>query len=411
MDQLRAQALKMFQAAVDRADPAAAVTAALARGDVPAPVGRLFVIAVGKAAVPMARAALAHFGDVHRALVVTNPENMADVAGATVMAGAHPVPDEGSLAAGEAVVSLLAEAGAGDTVLALISGGGSALMVRPVDGIGLAEKAAVHGALLESGLGIEQMNLVRQQISDLKGGGVLRHAAPAAVYGLMLSDVIGDDLRAIASGPTVSPIGTKAEAREILRGAGVWDGLPAAVRDVLNGDDVAAEGTAQNQVIGSNRQSLAAMVAAADMPARIVSDALVGDVADAAEFVLRAAEATEGPCALVFGGETTVRLAGDGLGGRNQELALRVAAGAAGRLQGDWVFLSGGTDGRDGPTDSAGGMVDSGTLSRLKAAGGDLAALLGNNDSYQALSLSKDHLMTGGTGTNVADVQIFLRGA
>ncbi len=409
MDQARAQALQMFQAAVKRADPAAAVTEALARGDVPAPVGRLFVIAVGKASVPMARAALAHFADVHRALVVTNPENMADVAGATVMAGAHPVPDEGSLAAGEAVVALLAEAGAQDTVLALISGGGSALMVRPVDGIGLAEKAAVNTALLESGLGIEQMNLVRQQLSDLKGGGVLRHAAPASVFGLMLSDVIGDDLRAIASGPTVSPIGTKAEARDVLIGAGVWDGLPAAVRDVLTGNDFAVVGRAQNQVIGSNRQSLAAMVDAAQVPARIVSDALIGDVRDAAKDVLQAAEAADGPCALVFGGETTVKLSGDGLGGRNQELALRVAAGAEGRLKGDWVFLSGGTDGRDGPTDSAGGLVDSGTLARLKAAGGDLAALLENNDSYQALSLSGDHIMIGGTGTNVADVQVFLR--
>ncbi len=409
MDQARAQALQMFQAAVKRADPATAVAEALARGDVPAPVGRLFVIAVGKASVPMARAALAHFEDVHKALVVTNPENMAHVAGATVMAGAHPVPDEGSLAAGEAVVALLAEAGAQDTVLALISGGGSALMVRPVDGIGLAEKAAVNTALLESGLGIEQMNLVRQQLSDLKGGGVLRHAAPASVFGLMLSDVIGDDLRAIASGPTVSPIGTKAEARDVLIGAGVWDGLPAAVRAVLAGADVAVAGRAQNQVIGSNRQSLAAMVDAAQVPARIVSDALIGDVADAAKVVLQAAEAADGPCALVFGGETTVKLSGDGLGGRNQELALRVAAEAEGRLGGDWVFLSGGTDGRDGPTDSAGGLVDSDTLARLKAAGGDLAALLENNDSYQALSLSGDHIMIGGTGTNVADVQVFLR--
>ena len=276
----------------------------------------------------------------------------------------------------------------------------------------LGDKMAVNRLLLESGLEINAMNLIRQQLSDLKGGGFLRYAAPAPVTALILSDVIGDDLRAIASGPTVAPLGTSADAMKLLRDNGIWDHLPDRVRSYLSTKkDTAADTPAENTLIGSNRVSLAAACrAAAEWDARIVDDHLTGDVQAAADKILKAAvKATaKKPTALIFGGETTVKIKGDGRGGRNQELALRVARAADGLLGKHWVFLSGGTDGRDGPTDAAGGVVDPGTLNRINMAGQDVKALLANNDSYTALKSAGDLLMTGATGTNVADVQILL---
>jgi hydroxypyruvate reductase len=239
----------------------------------------------------------------------------------------------------------------------------------------------------------------------------LRAAHPAPVTGYILSDVIGDDLRVIASGLTVAPVGSRAEARALLKSKGLWADLPASVQAALERDTVEPPlPAATNVLIGSNRKSLEAMQAEAGADAVIVSDRLEGDVADAAAHILAAAKGAGDRACLIFGGETTVRLKGTGLGGRNQELALRVAMGMP-DLGRPWVFLSGGTDGRDGPTDAAGGVVDAGTVSRIIAAGGDPAALLANNDSHRALSLAGDLLVSGATGTNVADVQVLLLGA
>ncbi|MBE1297829.1 glycerate kinase type-2 family protein [Phycobacter azelaicus] len=417
MSDLRKTALALFSAAVERADPAHALRQQLAQAPL-APVpdgGRSLILAVGKAAIPMMREALDHIPEPRAALVVTNPENLCDLPGAKVMAGSHPVPDEASATAGRAVMDFLAQAAPQDRVIALISGGGSALMVAPAPGLTLADKSEVGRLLLASGLEINEMNLIRQQLSDLKGGGLLRHAAPAAVTTYILSDVIGDDLRAIASGPTVSPIGTKAEARAVMERAAIWADAPEAVRAHLSlPDDDVALPEAENILIGSNRHSLSAMKdAASGWEAQIVSDHLTGDVAEAAQTVLDAASnaPSDKPVALIFGGETTVRLNGTGVGGRNQELALRVARLGAERLSGDWLFLSGGTDGRDGPTDAAGGIVGPDTWQAIRDAGQDPEALLANNDSYAALKAADALVMTGGTGTNVADVQVFLRKA
>lgn len=409
---LRAEATRLFQAAVAAADPAGALRRALVAHPVavPLPGGAYIVIAVGKAAVPMAETALELLKDAPvRALVVTNYENARPVAGATVMAAGHPVPDENGAAAGLAAVRLLQAAGDRDRVIALISGGGSALLPSPAKGLTLADKVAVNRLLLANGYAITEVNLIRQQLSRLKGGGMLRLAAPAPVTGYILSDVIGDDLRAIASGPTVAALGTRTEARRLLQVRGVWADLPLAVRAHLESPDEARALAPQaaNHLIGSNRASLAAAAAACGAGARIVSDRLVGDVAGAAAEIVAAAQ---GPDAcLIFGGETTVNLRGTGKGGRNQELALRVAMAMA-QLGRPWVFLSGGTDGRDGPTEAAGGIVDAGTIARIRRAGGDPAALLADNDSHRALGLAGDLLVTGATGTNVADVQVLVMG-
>lgn len=409
----------LFAAACRAADPALALEAALAAHPLPRPDagGHRIVIALGKAALPMARAVMPGLDPADPVLVVTNYENAGTLAGARVIAAGHPVPDDNGAAAACEVEALLDAAGAHDRVVVLVSGGGSALLPAPATGLTLEDKQKVNRLLLANGFEIAEINLVRQQLSRLKGGGMLRHAAPAPVTAYVLSDVIGDDLRVIASGPTVAPVGSRADARALLRSRSVWDHLPEAAQQRLVRDDPAmpAPPAAENILVGSNRQSLEAAAAAAisaGIEPEIVSDRLTGDVADAAQRIIAAARSTAAGkhrC-LIFGGETTVTLRGDGLGGRNQELALRVAL-AMPDPGCDWCFLSGGTDGRDGPTEAAGGLVDAGTADRIRASGQDPLALLARNDSNRALAAAGDLLVTGATGTNVADVQILLLSA
>lgn len=416
MTDLRAAALSLFDAAVKSADPALALHTQLTAHPLPElqSGGRNIIVAIGKAATPMMTEALKLIPEPRVALAVTNPENLRDIAYATAMSGSHPIPDEASEKAGHAVIDLLASTTEKDHVIALISGGGSALVAAPAPGLTLKDKTAVNKLLLASGLEINAMNLIRQQLSALKGGGMLRHATPAPVTAYILSDVIGDDLRAIASGPSVSPIGTRSEAKDMMQRAGIWDAAPASVRSYLTAQDTdpANLPDASNTLIGSNRHSLQAMLdAAGDWDAEVISDHLTGDVEDAAQIIIAAAltAPTDRPVALIFGGETTVQIKGTGLGGRNQELALLLAKLGAKQLTGDWLFLSGGTDGRDGPTDAAGGIVTAETWTQIEESGKDPDALLANNDSNAALAAADALLVTGGTGTNVADVQVFLR--
>lgn len=411
---MRQTATDLFAAAVNAADPGRAVTRYLTAHPItpPSPDGQTLVIAIGKAAPAMLRAALDHIDGPVTALGVTHHENAGTVPGATLLTAGHPVPDlDGQLAA-EQILQLLATAGADDQVVALISGGGSALVPAPIDPMTLADKQTVNRILLDSGLDITAMNLVRQSLSHLKGGGFLRHASPAPVTALILSDVIGDDLRAIASGPTTAPLGPRADAIKLLQDNNIFHLLPNTAQHVLTcEEDTTPLPKSTNILIGSNRQSLDAMRAAATgWSAHIVTDALTGDVADAAQTILHAARTAQvtTPTALIFGGETTVQINGTGRGGRNQELALRIALAADIPLPLNWVFLSGGTDGRDGPTDAAGGVVDPGTAQRIAASKNSAQALLANNDSYAALRSSNDLLITGATGTNVADVQVML---
>ncbi|WP_255449595.1 glycerate kinase type-2 family protein [Shimia ponticola] len=399
---MRAFAQEIFGAGVAAADPFNAVTQALqARPPEPgAPI-----IAVGKAAMRMVEAALAFGSEPSATVVVTNPENARQMAGVEVFAASHPVPDAVGVEAAEAVEDILQAADAGTEVLCLISGGGSALLPAPADGLDLQDKISVNELLLGSGAEIDLMNAVRQQLSRLKGGGMLRAAAPARVRALILSDVVGDDLRAIASGPTVAPLTDASGACAILSDLGLWDRVPERVRAHLQSqretDRPLPE--AENILVGSNALSVAAMAKQAGGQAIVHEEPLVGDVGDAAARIA----AVTTPGVHLFGGETTVVLTGSGKGGRNQELALRVAMALQGQT--GWVFLQGGSDGRDGPTDAAGGIVDGGTVDRIRAAGGDPEALLANNDAYAALTLAGDLLMTGGTGTNVADLGVLIR--
>lgn len=403
--EMRERAYDVFMAGVGEADPASAVEEALK--------GRTFtrptIIAVGKAARAMAQAAMRQV-KAETVLVVTNYENAKPLEGAEVRGAAHPVPDVEGARAAQRVEGVLSMA-QGD-VIALISGGGSALLPAPVMGVSLEDKAAVNSLLLASGADIVMMNLIRQQLSRLKGGGFLRAAGPSFVTTLVLSDVVDDDLRAIASGPSVSPIGRRADAVAALKTLQIWNRLPESVRTHLlkPEPDLGPLPDSDTILIGSNSRSVAAMARAAGgglgHGVHVFPMPLEGDVDVAAKVILDCAIE---PGIFLFGGETTVKLAGRGLGGRNQELSLRVAKLAAERGLVDYVFLSGGTDGRDGPTDAAGGLVDGSTLERLKAAGVDLNDVLARNDSYHGLEAANDLLKIGATGTNVADLQVLIR--
>lgn len=407
--EVRDQALTIFNAGVAAADPYLAVAKALdaqpekATGQ----AGTTLVLAVGKAAMRMAKAAAEHMSGDFEIVVITNQENAQDVDYATVYATGHPVPDRAGAVAAMNVITKLHDLGEKDHVLALISGGGSALMPAPVEGVTLADKAEVSRLLLGCGADIHDMNLVRQQLSRLKGGGMLQIARPASVRALILSDVVGDDLRIVASGPTVGPAGSRVQAVKLLKSYGVWSDLPVSVKTHLShpAPDAPLMLHVDNQLIGANPISVAAMHAIAPH-AQLYAAPLIGDVSEAAEIIVKS-----GKGITLFGGETTVRISGSGLGGRNQELALRVAMLAEKQdWSQDWVFLSGGTDGRDGPCDAAGGLVDHTTLKRMRAAGISPEDMLANNDSYHALQASDDLLMTGPTGTNVADLQVLIRG-
>ncbi len=447
--ELRTHAQDIYLAGVKAADPAAAVRRALrikgdqvsilmSPGDAVSDIRSdgwkaVHPIAIGKAAKAMALAvaellpeALFQGGGV----IVTNHENAASgesIPGFDLIGAGHPLPDDEGLQGAQQVMEIAGRAKEGELVLVLVSGGGSALLPAPVPPITLAEKIATTDLLLGCGADIVQMNCVRKHISALKGGGLARVASPASLHALILSDVIGDDLSAIASGPTVPDATSFAEAIGILEDGGVWARVPESVKQRLtDGRDGRIEETPKPgdaifqqtgaSLIGSNGMSLSAAEAMAKQlgfETRIASDALCGEAQDAADFLLKEALSakpqSDRPLALLAGGETTVTLRGDGRGGRNQELALAFAMKAADRgLHGIWSFLSGGTDGRDGPTDAAGGLVDPSSLQRLAAAGGNVSALLANNDSYQALQLSDGLLKPGATGTNVADLQVLL---
>ena len=403
-----------FQAAIDQADPEAAV----ARHMTALPHntnGRVIVIAAGKAAPAMLRGAMAQLGPDIEALCVTHKENQDRIENIPFFNSGHPIPDDVGLEATQKIAEVLADTTADDHVIALISGGASALLPAPARGISLADKQALNAALLASGLDIVEMNMIRQQVSTLKGGGLLRQAAPAPVSAYILSDVVGDDLRAIASGPTVAPLGTKTSARDRLQQVGAWDTLPTSIQTHLQGPDVNDDlPNASNTLVGSNPQSVEAAAAhlRSEFNVIAIDEPLVGDVGTAAEKSIAALDnhlPVSAATAIVWGGETTVQLRGDGRGGRNQELALLVARHLNARNPSQTVhFLSGGTDGRDGPTDAAGAIVDTGTWPRITDADLDPAALLANNDSYAALQASGDLLITGATGTNVADIQILM---
>ncbi len=437
-ERLRADARRIFGAGVAAVDPERAVRSGLARagGAVLAggrrfPVlrgGRLLLVGLGKAAGPMLAAAEEVLGDlVTEGIGVTRRGQGTPLSRCRLLEAGHPVPDEAGLAAAREVERLVGAAAEPDLVLVLVSGGGSALLPAPAPGVSLAEKQAVTSLLLDAGADIGDLNAVRKHLSRLKGGGLARLAAPARVLALILSDVVGDPLDVVASGPTVPDPTTFAAALAVLSRRGVLGRAPPAVVAHLErgargelpetpkpGDPIFARCAAV--LVGSNRIA----VEAAAREARrlgwrplVLTASLTGEVAGVLAAIAREAAETgrpaAPPCCLLAGGETTVAVRGPGRGGRNQELALSAAFGLSGLRR--VLLLSAGTDGIDGPTDAAGAFADGATLARARDLGLDPLLALERNDAHPLFEALGDLLVTGPTGTNVMDLQVLLVGS
>lgn len=387
---------------------------------------RIWLVGAGKAGAAMAAAAADLLGDrLSGGVVVVKGEAPALPAGTRyeLLPAAHPVPDERGVAAGRRIADLLAGLGADDLVIALISGGGSALLTLPVDGVSLADLRELTGLLLACGARIDEINSLRKHLDRLKGGGLARLAAPATLVALVLSDVVGSPLDVIASGPTVPDSSSFDAAWAVLERYAILDAVPAAVRahleqgraghlpDTPGPGDPCFERTA-TVLVGDNRQATEAALAAAraaGMQTMLLTTYLQGEAREAGRMLAAVARelAASGqplprPACIVAGGETTVTLRGDGRGGRNQELALGAVADMAG-LEG-LALVALASDGDDGPTDAAGAVVTGASLARARAAGLDPASYLARNDAYSFFEALGDLLRPGPSGTNVNDL-------
>lgn len=407
----------LFRAAVAAADPARVLPAHL-----PArPKGRTVVVGAGKGAAQMAAAFEALWDGPLEGLAVTRYGFGCPTRRIEVIEAAHPVPDEAGLRAAERLLALVEPLGPDDLVVALICGGGSALLPAPPPGVTLEDEIAVTRTLLASGAPISEMNLIRKHLSRIKGGRLAAAAHPARVVTLAVSDIPGDDPAAIASGPTVPGPGTAAQARAVVARRGL--ALPAAVADWLARAEAEAPrpgdpGFARDavRVVASARLSLEAAASeaeAAGVHAAILSDAVEGEAREVAR--VHAALAREiglrdrpfrAPVVLLSGGETTVTVRGQGRGGRNAEFALAAARDLAG-LAGVHL-LAADTDGVDGTEDNAGAFADGRTWARLAERGEDPAARLEANDAHAAFAALGDLFVTGPTGVNVNDFRALL---
>lgn len=422
------------RAIAEEAVRAVQAPALLAGVDVEAIVGRpltafarLGVVGAGKASIPLAGALEDRLGAARLGGEVTVPEGY----GATVPPGlpqprriavaeaGHPVPTAASAEAARRALTIAEAAGPPDLLIVLLSGGGSALWALPPEGVPLADVQATTRLLLAGGVDISGLNAVRKHLSRISGGRLARASVPARLVALALSDVAGDDLSTIASGPTVPDATTFADALAVLADAGLTDRVPTSVLghlrlgvegrvDETPGPDDPAFSNATTVLLGTNRTALAAARAEAQRRGyRVEVEAVVGEAREVGRQVARRAlGAPAGTCRL-GGGETTVTVTGSGRGGRNQEVALAAALAFDGADR-DVLVLSAGTDGIDGPTDAAGGWASPQTAARIRAAGLDPEACLAGNDAYAALDAAGALLRTGPTHTNVADVIVAL---
>jgi len=389
---------------------------------------RVLVVGGGKATAPMARAVEEIFGErLSEGMINVKYGFTEDLRVTHITEAGHPLPDENGVIGTGRILELLEGAGERDLVLSLISGGGSALLPRPIGEITLAEKQAVTLSLLECGASIDEINAVRKHISASKGGQMARAAYPSTTVNLMLSDVVGDKMDVIASGPFVPDTTTFEDVLSIFKKYGLKD-IPEKVLSHLRagaqgrvpetpkaGDPVFDK--VHNFIIGSNILALeAAAEAAQSMGYRslILSSMVEGETREVARVHAAIAKemlSTERPLAppacVISGGETTVTIRGDGLGGRNQEFCLAAALDLHG-LDSRVVILSGGTDGNDGPTDAAGALVDPFTVDRGRDKGVEAGDHLKRNDAYHYFEKTGDLLITGPTRTNVMDVRLIL---
>ena len=371
--------------------------------------GRTLLISVGKAAWQMAKAALDTLGTVDDGLVITKYNHVkGPLPGLRCFEAGHPVPDENSFAATREALALVSGLSAGDTVIFLLSGGGSALFEAPL--IPGTELQDITRQLLACGADIVEMNCIRKRLSAVKGGRFAQACRPAKVLSIVLSDILGDPLDSIASGPAYPDGSTCEEALAVVEKYGL--SLSPEATALLGQETPKALDNVETHINGSVRELCSAAADAAralGYEPVFLTDLLSCEAREAGRFlasVLRSHVKTGKSLAFIAGGETVVHLTGNGLGGRNQELALAACEGLDG-LDGAAVF-SVGSDGTDGPTDAAGGYVDGESLASLKALGLDLHRILADNDAYHALQALDGLIITGPTGTNVNDVAVAL---
>ena len=371
--------------------------------------GRIVLVAVGKAAWQMARAAADVLGErIDTGLVITKYGHvMGEIPHVRCMEAGHPVPDENSFVATREALALTENLTAEDTVLFLLSGGGSALFEQPL--IPAAELTDLTEQLLASGADIVAMNTLRKRMSAVKGGRFAEHCAPATVFSIVLSDILGDPLDMIASGPAHPDSSTAADAHAVVEKYRLH--LSPTATALLDKPLPTALPNVETHITGSVRELCVAAATAAERRGYtpvLLTDQLDCEAREAGRFLAAIARthAREGAYAYIAGGETVVQLKGKGRGGRNQELALAAAEGIAGLT--NVAVFSVGSDGTDGPTDAAGGYVDGGTVAALAREGKSAAAALAENDAYPALNAVGGLIMTGPTGTNVNDVAVLL---
>jgi glycerate 2-kinase len=437
---LRGKALSIFQASLGGADPKRCVKRFLKVEDDVFSAGnfkkelkaidRIIVVGAGKASALMAQATEEVLkGRIDEGAIITTKGSHASLERIQLCYGGHPLPDEQGAKGTERIMEILSRAGEDDLVLCLISGGGSALLVSPAEGIRLEDKKKMTQLLLECGATIDEINTIRKHISRVKGGRLAQAAYPAQTVSLILSDVIGDRIDSIASGPTAPDPTTVEDCLEILHRYNLMEGIPQSIKLFLQtnrgqqrnetvkpGDPVFAR--VANVIIGSNFLALKEAenkARALGFHTLLLSSAISGDTRKAAEeHALLAQEIRQGknkpppPACVVSGGETTVVVTGEGKGGRNQEFILAAAI----RIDGlhDVVIASMNTDGIDGPTDACGALCDGLTVSRARTMNLDPEDYLARNDSYRFFDRLGDLLKTGPTNTNVMDIHILLVG-
>ncbi len=424
--QLRTDAQAIFEAAVRAVEPRGLVREHLESENVTGPNGRVWIVAVGKAAAAMATGAVEVLGErIAGGVLIAPPGTTGGLpAGLEVFEGGHPIPNQEGVRGATRIRDLAAGLSADETLLCLISGGGSALMTLPPEGVPLADVRIATEALLRAGATIDELNCVRKHLDQLKGGRLAAVASPARVEALILSDVVGDPLDVIASGPVSPDPTTFEDAWRVLEARGSSASVPDSVRRCLEAGraggspDSPKEGDAcfervSAAIVGSNRIAADAALDAAESrgyAAWLLTTEATGEATGVGRELAALARdlraETKVRSCLIAAGETTVTVTGKGLGGRNQELVL----GAALELNGTEGILvaSMGTDGIDGPTDAAGAMADGESVARASALGISLRERLADNDAYNAFGPLGDLIVTGPTGTNVMDLMLVL---
>ncbi|MBE6987119.1 MAG: DUF4147 domain-containing protein [Ruminococcaceae bacterium] len=406
---LREDAEKIVRGAIRAVCPDEAVRRALEHVELS---GRIYLVAVGKAAWQMAAAAIKYLQKpVYEGIVVTKYDHvMGQLPGISCFEAGHPIPDENSYRGTQAVLDMVKDLKAEDTVLFLLSGGGSALFEKPLVHTDLLQE--ITRKMLGNGADIVEINTLRKRLSAVKGGRFAMWCAPARVESIILSDILGDPVDMIASGPAAEDPVTREQAKAVAAKYGV--DMDEAVRECLDLETPKKLTNVHTQIIGSVRELCAAAereAAALGYETVFLSDHLNCEARDAGRYLaqeLLKRKELNRKIAVIAGGETVVHLTGTGLGGRNQELALAAAELLAGTANA--ALISAGSDGTDGPTDAAGGYVDADTLADLEKAGMDYNFMLRNNDSYHALQAVGGLVITGPTGTNVNDVTVALLG-